>query len=72
MMIKVDLKGPKQGEEHPKEGPPTANGASQPCQECLSIDAEVCVLDLNCVVERDHKRCALVLGLLNKYCLVDI
>ena len=25
MMIKVDLKGPKQGEEHPKEGPPTAN-----------------------------------------------
>ena len=72
MTIKVDLKGPKQGEEHPKEGPATANGASQPCQECLSIDAEVCVLDFHCVVKSDHKRCALVLGLLNKYCLVDI
>ena len=72
MMIKVDLKGPKQGEEHPKEGPATANGPSQPCQECLSIDAEVGVLDLHCVVERDHKRCALVLGLLDEYCLVDI
>ena len=70
--MKLDLKGPKQGEEHPKEGPPTANGASQPCQECLSIDAEVRVLDLHCVVEGDHERCALVLGLLNKYCLVDI
>ena len=70
--MKLDLKGPKQGEEHPKEGPPTANGASQPCQECLSIDAEVCVLDFHCIVKSDHKRCALVLGLLNKYCLVDI
>ena len=70
--MKLDLKGPKQGEEHPKEGPATANGASQPCQECLSIDAEVRLLDFHCVVEGDHKRCALVLGLLNEYCLVDI